>query len=102
MAETIAQRVLRCVKPGGERTTVTLCIGSPYQASDVDWACPVRLEGLHSRLSDIHGVDSFQALMLARRFLLQLMTGVIEAGGSFRNLEDDSVVDVATLFESGA
>ena len=102
MSEAIAQRALICLKSNGKRTAVTLRIGKPYPSSDVDWACPVGLEGLHSRLSDIHGVDSFQALMLARQLLLQLMRGVIEDGGSFRNLDDDSVVDVERLFESGA
>ena len=102
MAEAIAQRELMCVKPSGERTAVTVRIGVPYPASDVDWACPVELEGLHPRLSDIHGVDSFQALMLAQALLCRLMLQVVDEGGSFRNIEDDSVVDISRLFDSGA
>ena len=102
MAEAIAQRELMCVKPTGERTAVTLRIGVPYPASEVDWACPVELEGLHTRLSDIHGVDSFQALMLAQGLLRRLMLHVVAEGGSFRNVQDDSLVDIARLFDSGA
>ena len=102
MVDAIAQRALVCVKPSGERVTVTLRIGKPYRASDVDWACPVEAEGLHSNLSDMHGVDSFQALILAQRLLLQLAMGVVEDGGSFRSVEDGSAVDVTRLFASGA
>jgi hypothetical protein len=101
MADTIAERALVCVKANGERVPVTLRIGRPYPASDVDWACPVALEGLESRLPDMHGVDSFQALMLAQKLLLQLMSGVIEDGGSFHNEEDDSPVDINKLFAAG-
>ena len=101
MADAIAERTLACIKPDGQRVSVTLRIGKPYRASDVDWACPVALEGLQSRLPDMHGVDSFQALMLAQKLLLQLMSGVIEDGGSFRDDEDDSPVDINKLFAAG-
>lgn len=101
MADAIAERTLVCVKPDGQRVSVTLRIGKTYRASDVDWACPVALEGLQPKLPDMHGVDSFQALMLAQKLLLQLMSGVIEDGGSFRDDEDDSPVDLAKLFAAG-
>ena|ERR1700682_5771150 len=102
MVDAIAERALVCVKPNGERVTVTLRIGTPYRAGDVDWACPVEAEGLYSDLSDMHGVDSFQALILAQRLLLQLTMGVVKDGGSFRNVADESIVDVTQLFASGA
>jgi hypothetical protein len=101
MPDFIAERTLLCIKPSGDRIPVTIRIGKPYPASDVDWACPVALEGLESRLPDIHGVDSLQALMLAQRLVLQLMTGVIEDGGSFRTTEEDLPVDIKELFASG-
>jgi hypothetical protein len=49
----------------------------------------------------MHGVDSFQALMLAQKLLLQLMSAVIEDGGSFRDDEHDSPVDIKKLFAAG-
>ena len=101
ITNAIAERKLVCVKPDGQRVPVTLRIGKPYPASDVDWACPVALEGLQPKLADMHGVDSFQALMLAQKLLLQLMLGVIEDGGSFRDDEDDSPVDINRLFAAG-
>jgi len=99
--EVIAERQLMCEMPGRERTEVTLRIGKPYQSSDVDWACPVALEGLYTTLADQHGIDSFQALMLAQSLLRQLMAGVIEDGGCFRFVDNDAVVDLEVLFARG-
>jgi hypothetical protein len=101
MADAIAERTLICVKASGERVPVTLRIGRPYPASDVDWACPVALYGLEAKLPDMHGVDSFQALMLAQKLLLQLMTGVVENGGRFEDDEDGSPIDINKLFAAG-
>ncbi|MFZ0929652.1 MAG: hypothetical protein WAN11_13690 [Syntrophobacteraceae bacterium] len=81
--------------------TVTLRLGKPYKSSDVDWACPVALDGIYKRLADQHGIDSFKALMLAQSLLRQLMAEVIEDGGCFRLIEDDSVVDLEALFARG-
>jgi len=101
MTVAIAERGGIYIKPNGERVSVTLRIGTPYRASDVDWACPVAAEGLYSKLTDMHGIDSFQALALAQRLLLQLMAGAIEDGGSFRNVDDDSPIDIKQLFATG-
>ena len=98
---SIAERDLIYVKSSGDRVHVTLRIGAPYRSSDVDWACPVAADGLHSKLGDIHGVDSFQALMLAQKLLLQIMTGAIEYGGSFRSADDDAAIDIKHLFATG-
>jgi hypothetical protein len=98
--EVIAQRAVVWVTPDGKRVPITLSIGKPYRASDVDWACPVAADGLYAKLADIHGIDSFQALILAQKLLRLLMNGAVEDGGTFRNVEDDSAVDVSTLFAS--
>ncbi len=98
--DVIAERQLLCEKETGERVISTLRLGKPYRSSDVDWACPVEFDGLYKR-HDVHGVDSFQALMLAQSLLHQLMSYVIEDGGCFRHIEDNSVVDLESLFESG-
>ncbi len=99
--DTIAERQLACERPNGERTLITLRLGKPYQSSDVDWACPVALEGLYTSLSDMHGVDSFQSLMLAQALLRQLMRSVIEDGGCFRSVEDNEPIDLEALFARG-
>jgi hypothetical protein len=101
MMDVIAQRAVVWIKPEGERVPVTLLVGKPYRANDVDWACPVAADGLYTKLGDIHGIDSFQALVLAQNLLRQLMNGAVKDGGTFRNVEDDSAIDVGTLFASG-
>ena len=73
--DAIVERYVICERAGGERLRVTLRIGKPYRASDVDWACPVAAEGLFESLADIHGIDSFQALVLAQGLLRNLMRG---------------------------
>jgi hypothetical protein len=49
----------------------------------------------------MHGIDSFQALMLAQGLLVKLMVGAVEDGGHFLNVDDDAPVDVNRLFEAG-
>ena len=57
----------------------------PYFISDeegVDFATgPVSIDGLHNRLPDIAGQDTFQALTLAVAFVRQMPTYFIEEGG---------------------
>jgi hypothetical protein len=81
MFEIIAEREMVCMKPSGEKFLVTIRVGKPYQLSDIEWACPVEAEGLYGKLVDIHGVDSFQSLILAIRMLCQLLKSFIENGG---------------------
>lgn len=81
MLEIIAEREMVCMKPSGEKFLVTICIGKPYRLSDIEWACPVEAKGLYDKLVDIHGVDSFQSLILAVRMLYQLLKDFIENGG---------------------
>jgi hypothetical protein len=99
--DAIAQRVLVCEREGGDRVKVTLRIGKPYQVSDSDWACPVEAEGLFGRLSDIHGIDSFQALVLAQRLLRTLMHGEIADGSTFWWADTHEELDVEEMFGGG-
>lgn len=101
MAGAIAERELVWVKPDGERVPITLRIGKPYRTKGDDWVCPVAAEGFQTKLADMHGIDSFQALMLAQGLLAKLMIGAVEDGGHFLNVDDDTPVDVNRLFEAG-
>ena len=69
---------------GGQRFEITVEVGKPYQYGDdpEEWACSVSLKPLYSRLSDIRGEDSFQALCLAIRFVHSLLQGFVEDGGT--------------------
>ena len=79
--EHIASRTLVAVSADGSEHLVTLAVGKPYRASDVDWACPVALDGLYPRLADQHGIDSWQAMQLAYQLLGKLISSFIGGGG---------------------
>jgi hypothetical protein len=78
----IATRELTGIDSSGREFSIKLGIGVPYRIDGGDWARPMALEGLHSLKQDgIVGVDSFQALMLARRLAKQLLQSHIQKGG---------------------
>lgn len=77
----IAERVILAVSQDGSTCEVHLGVGTPYEITEDEWACPVRLDGLHDNLRDQHGSDSWQALQLAFRLIEQLLTYFVEDGG---------------------
>ena len=89
MNDAIAGDDIIGVRANGERITIKLRLGRPYR-KDINpetWACPVSLDPLHPRLSDIVGDSSLQSLCLATRLALYLLGGFKEDGG--RLLCDD-------------
>lgn len=62
----------------------------PYCIGQDEWACAVALPGLHSKLADQHGVDAFQALMLAQNLAYTLHSILSRAA------------DVCSTFRAGA
>jgi hypothetical protein len=97
----IATRELTASHPEQGEFAVGVYIGKPYCISDDEWACPVALPGLQSILSDQHGVDSFQALMLAQNLACTLLTYFVEDGGQLLDAPGGSPVDVRALFQKG-
>jgi len=81
MKPTTGMTAFTCVRPGGERVSVTIAVGHPYPTSEGDWACPVEIDGLQGRLDDIAGTDSMQALCLAIRTARDLLTSFMVDGG---------------------
>lgn len=79
--ELIAERTFYVVSDDGHGFEIRLRVGKPYQMESGDWACPVALSGLHGRLPEMHGVDSWQALMLAIRATKTLLGFFVEGGG---------------------
>jgi predicted methyltransferase len=76
----IAKTELVRVRPGGERTVLTVEIGQPYKTPEGIWRTPLALHGLDGRLSDICGEDSLQSLCLALSMVHRRLTSVVEAG----------------------
>ena len=97
----IATRELAAEDASRGQFTICVCVGHPYQISADEWACPVAVEGLYSRLSDQHGVDAFQSLMLAQRLGRTLLLGFVEDGGTLHDSYGGSAVSVQDLFDGG-
>lgn len=77
----IAERTLHALAIDGRGFEIRLGIGKPYQISADEWACSVQGRGLYDHLSDMHGVDSWQALQLACQLAARLLGGFVEDGG---------------------
>jgi hypothetical protein len=93
----VARRILLALDKDGREFTLTLGIGHPYEISHDEWACPVSLDGLQERLSDQHGVDSWQSLQLAYQLIAQLLGYFIEEGGKLFWPESRDPVALAEL-----
>ena len=78
--EYIAERVVALVPAVGHRKLVSLKVGRPRLTNAGSWACPVVADGLFNNLAPIHGEDSWQAMLLAQQFLLNLLKTELEKG----------------------
>lgn len=82
MTELVAERELIGETAVRGRFPVRIRIGKPYPANDLDWACPVKVEGMEWPFPDMHGVDSLQALTLALYLARQSLEDFLQKGGS--------------------
>lgn len=69
MKNTIAKTEMDMISSEGVRKPIFVKIGQPYSISPNEAACPIAIAGLYPSISDIHGVDTFQALALAFEFV---------------------------------
>jgi len=82
--ELIAEKTIFAVDKDGREFDIRLMIGKPYQKAESlygEWACPVAMVGYHGVFPDMVGVDSWQALQLARTSIQRLLGYFIEDGG---------------------
>ncbi len=98
MQEIIAERDLIGIKPDGSKFKIMLKIGKPYTVDGVTWTCSVGAIGLYKRLREISGIDSFQALMQAIKFLKQLIEYFIDDGGNLLSPDDETPVEISDIF----
>ena len=91
MNDEIARLEIFGIPKDGARIKITAKLGKPYlvlgDGALEEWACPVSLEPLYSRLHDAHGGGSFQALCLASNLVLSLLEAFVEKGGQL--VQDD-------------
>ncbi len=84
------------------RFPIRVQIGRPY-LSDTEpdtWACAVVIDPLYTHLRDIAGGDSFQALCLASRTAISLLSGFVQSGGQLTH--DDGTVFSLNAYGSNA
>ena len=98
MQEIIAETKLFAVSGKGEKKSLRLAVGRPYRINDISWACPIQLEGLHEKLRDIVGGDSWQALGLAVGLLRQLLGYFVEEGGKLYWEDGGEEMELNDLF----
>ncbi len=94
---TIAARRLRALDKDGREFEITLSVGEPYETPERDWACPASLAGLHERLVDAHGVDSWQALQSAYQLAIQMLAYFVADGGKLLSFEEREPVQLDEL-----
>lgn len=84
MNEPIAKQDLIFEKSSGEKFSVSIQIGTPYEVKDgkgSDFArCPVFIKGLHKKPHDVAGLDTFQALTLAIAHVRDMLKYFVEDG----------------------
>ncbi len=73
----IAERMLHLMDPSsGTRTPVTIRIAAPVPMPGSEaFGCTVEMEGLIDDILPIQGIDSFQAVELACRFVHTYLSG---------------------------
>jgi hypothetical protein len=101
--DLIASRRFRAKRANGEQFEIELGVGQPVKCGDdpEDWKCAVTLKGLYDHLAEMHGGDSWQALMLAQSLARQLLTHFVEDGGELIDEEVGKPVNVENVFSSG-
>lgn len=81
----------------GRTKDVRIRIGRPYQVSENEGACPVEMDGLYPNISDIHGVDTFQALALAVDFVRKIMKNLKDKGATIEDFTGWNLLDLQDL-----
>ena len=73
------------------------CSGAPVALGDGTWSCFVELGRLFPG-RDVHGPDSWKALMLPKILARQLLEYFVEGGGRLKDPDTNKPLDVARLF----
>ena len=98
--DVIAERQLVAVFPDSGPASVHLRIGRPAPHPKGGWVCPVQAEGLQlwQGSSSIAGEDSWQALLLALRFVQAMLSAEAERGVVFHWEDGEYPLSVEELF----
>jgi hypothetical protein len=88
-ADVIAQTSLLCTSSAGKQIPLTIEIGRPRSVHGCA-ACTVHIRGPYQEMTDIHGVDTFQALALASSFVRLSLESLVRQGYRVTMKADDA------------
>lgn len=97
--ELIAERTIFAIDKNSRGFEIKVMVGKPYRVGPDEWACPVAMVGLHGGFPDMHGVDSWQALIVALQLIGRLLTYFVEDGGRLFWEENGVPLTVDELFD---
>ena len=100
MDDVIAEKRLSILYPDGTPVPVILRLGVPRAIRPDEAACAVQAEGLRIWQGPklLYGADTFQALLIAIRFLQKLLALEVERGAILREPEGTEPLGVPELF----
>jgi hypothetical protein len=67
----------------GHRRLIRVSVGTPRRHPKLAWYCPIRISGLDDKGARIFGVDSWQALTLALRYVEAKLRNEVRRGAHF-------------------
>jgi Domain of unknown function (DUF6968) len=80
----IAETTFLMTTPKGETKDIKIEIEQPYDFTESEAICPIKINGLYKKTIEIHGVDTFQALALAFEFIRNTIISWENKGYSFQ------------------
>ena len=83
METLAAERTLCAIAPDGAEHEVTLRVGVPTAAPSGEWWASVSLGALEARQHRIAGIDAWQAVQLAMRFVVTRVGDFAVGGWQF-------------------
>jgi hypothetical protein len=98
--DTIASLDLVEVSSSGKREPMRVEIGRPRYDERGSWACPIFVPAIDTKVREIHGEDSMQALCLALRFVHSMLQIVVKRGGRLLDPQEGTDFPLDAYFGS--
>lgn len=100
MENVIARRELIFRKEDGDELITEIQIGAPYKMGEWEWACDIEVPGIHNRTA-VHGVDSFQSLILGLNVLKTILERYVKGHGTILFPDDKEPINIEEIFARG-
>jgi hypothetical protein len=100
MKNVIARRELIFRKEDGDELVTEIQIGAPYKRGIWEWACDIEVPRIHKR-APVHGVDSFQALILGLNVLKTILERYEKEHGTILFPDDKEPINIEEIFARG-